>query len=433
MPLPAYNGDIHKAGVFMVDFRPFRGVRYTESAGNLADLICPPYDVISESLERQLLALSPHNMVRLELAELSGPPPADRYERAASEFARMKREGVLKQDDAASYYLLRQRFSIGGVQQERLGLLGALQVEELGGAVLPHEDTAAGPKKDRLLLMEATSANFSPIMMLFRDADHRVAQVTERVVSTSPYADFVLEGQGYTIWVISDLEDVQIVHDALRSQPTYIADGHHRYETAVGYGKRVGGGAGAVLTCLISFDDPGLVIQPYYRVVHGLDNQKLEQMRNLLATLFMAIPAVDLTPTGLDAAIANLAQNQVVLGVVEQGKAPVLLAPADDTVPAPDATLTPLEQAKAVEANVLQELLFRPVMGDTFPDNVAYVHDPVEAVRMVESGEAQIAFFIKGVPADVFEVVVGAGIRLPRKSTYFHPKLPSGLVINALD
>jgi uncharacterized protein (DUF1015 family) len=92
-----------------------------------------------------------------------------------------------------------------------------------------------------------------------------------------------------------------------------------------------------------------------------------------------------------------------------------------------------LEQAKAVEANVLQELLFRPVMGDTFPDNVAYVHDPVEAVRMVESGEAQIAFFIKGVPADVFEVVVGAGIRLPRKSTYFHPKLPSGLVINALD
>jgi uncharacterized protein (DUF1015 family) len=433
MPLPLYTGDIPKAGEFMVDFRPFRGVRYAGSAGSLADLICPPYDVISESQEQELLARSPHNMVRLELAELSGPPPADRYERAAGEFARMKQEGVLKQDDVASYYLLRQRFSIGGVPQERLGLLGALRLEELGGAVLPHEDTAAGPKQDRLSLMEATSANFSPIMMLFRDADRRVAQVTQRVAATSPYADFVVEGQGYTIWLISDPADVQTVHDALESQPTYIADGHHRYETAVGYGKRVGGGAETVLTCLISFDDPGLLIQPYYRVVHGLDDQKLGQMRNLLATLFTAIPAVDPAPAELDAAIANLAQDQVALGVVEQGKAPVLLTPADDTVPAPDATLPPLEQAKAVEANVLQELLFRPVMGDKFPENVAYVHDPVEAARMVESGEAQIAFFIKGVPADVFEVVVGAGIRLPRKSTYFHPKLPSGLVINPLD
>jgi uncharacterized protein (DUF1015 family) len=433
MPLPLYTGDIPKAGEFMVDFRPFRGVRYAGSAGSLADLICPPYDVISESQEQELLARSPHNMVRLELAELSGPPPADRYERAAGEFARMKQEGVLKQDDVASYYLLRQRFSIGGAPQERLGLLGALRLEELGGAVLPHEDTAAGPKQDRLSLMEATSANFSPIMMLFRDADRRVAQVTQRVAATSPYADFVVEGQGYTIWLISDPADVQTVHDALESQPTYIADGHHRYETAVGYGKRVGGGSETVLTCLISFDDPGLLIQPYYRVVHGLDDQKLGQMRNLLATLFTAIPAVDHAPAELDAAIANLAQDQVALGVVEQGKAPVLLTPADDTVPAPDATLPPLEQAKAVEANVLQELLFRPVMGDKFPENVAYVHDPVEAARMVESGEAQIAFFIKGVPADVFEVVVGAGIRLPRKSTYFHPKLPSGLVINPLD
>ncbi len=417
----------------MVDFRPFRGVRYDRAAGSLADLICPPYDVISASEEQELLARNPHNMVRLELAELSGPPPADRYERAAAEFVRMKQEGALKQDEAASYYLLRQRFVVGGVQRERLGLLGALRLEELGGAVLPHEDTAAGPKEDRLALMQATSANFSPIMMLFRDADGRVAQVTSRVAATNPDADFVVEGQGYTIWVISDPEDVKTVHDALESQPTYIADGHHRYETAVGYGKKVGGGADTVLTCLISFDDPGLLILPYYRVVHGLDDQKLGEMRNLLTTLFTAIPAVDPAPAELDAAVANLAQDQVALGIIERGKAPLLLTPADDTVPAPDHSLTPLEQAKSVEANVLQELLFRPVMGDAFPENVAYVHDPVEAARMVDSGEAQIAFFIKGVPADVFEVVVGAGIRLPRKSTYFHPKLPSGLVINPLD
>ena len=416
----------------MVDFRPFRGVRYDSSAGSLADLICPPYDVISAADEQELMARNPHNMVRLELAEISGPPAADRYENAAAEFSRMKKNGVLTRDEVMSYYLLRQRFMAGGVTQERLGLLGAMGLEELGDAVLPHEDTAAGPKEDRLALMKATSANFSPIMMLFRDAEGRVAEVTGRVAATNPDADFVVDGAGYTIWVISDSVDVQAVHDALSAQRAYIADGHHRYETAVGYGKEKSR-ANSILTCLISFDDPGLLIGPYYRVVHGLDEQQLAQMRNLLATLFTAIPVTDPSPAELDAAVANLAQDQVALGVVEQGKTPLLLTPADNAVPAQDPTLTPPEQAKAVEANVLQELLFRPVMGDAFPEYVAYVHDPVEAMRMVESGEAQIAFFVKGVPADIFEVVVGAGIRLPRKSTYFYPKLPSGLVINPLD
>lgn len=109
-----------------------------------------------------------------------------------------------------------------------------------------------------------------------------------------------------------------------------------------------------------------------------------------------------------------------------------MLTPADPSVPTPNPEASPQEQARAVEANVLQELLFRPVMGAAFPEYVAYVHDPEEAFRMVRNGDGQIAFFIKGVPADVFEAVVGAGIRLPRKSTYFHPKLPSGLVINPL-
>lgn len=417
----------------MVDFRPFRGVRYDRSAGSLANLICPPYDVISADDEQELLARNPHNMVRLELAELSGPAPSHRYEQAAGELGRMKRDGVLKQDDVESYYLLRQRFVVGGVQRERLGLLGALQLEELGNAVLPHENTAAGPKEDRLALMRATSANFSPIMMLFRDANGRVAQITNRVTNTTPEADFVVEGQGYTIWIISDAVDVETVRNALTSQPTYIADGHHRYETAVTYGNEAGGGAATVLTCLISFDDPGLLILPYYRVVHDLDDRRLAKMRELLRTLFTSVPAIDYGPSDLDAVIAELSQNQVVLGVVEQGEAPLLLTPADPSVPVPDPMKNPMGQASAVEANVLQELLFRPVMGDAFPDYVEYVHDPAQAIRMVESGEGQIAFFIKGVPADVFEIVVGAGIRLPRKSTYFHPKLPSGLVINPLD
>ena len=417
----------------MVDFRPFNGVRYAAAAGSLADLVCPPYDVISPEEERALLARSPHNMVRLELAEIEGPPPADRYAAAAASFAAMRAGEILREDATPSYYLLRQRFTAGGVAYVRHGLLGALRLEELGTGVLPHEDTAAGPKEDRLALMEATNANFSPLMMLYRDASGQVAAVTRRVAASAPDSDFVVDGQGYTLWPITDPADVAAIKIALSSTRAFIADGHHRYETAVGFGKSHGGSTDTVLTCMIEFDDPGLLIGPYYRVVHGLSKPKLAALRNLLSTLFSAIAAPQSSPHELDHAVATVARRQVALGVVEQGSGPVLLTPNDDVVPEPDPHATPADQARAVEANVLQELLFKPIIGNEFPDFVAYVHDPVEAMDMVASGDGQIAFFIKGVPADVFEVVVGAGIRLPRKSTYFHPKLPSGLVIKSLE
>ena len=343
----------------------------------------------------------------------------------------MKQQGVLRQDDEPGYYLLRQRFTVGGARRERLGLFGALKAEEVGRGVLPHEDTAAGPKEDRLALMKATLANFSPIMMLYRDAGGAVASVVQKTAAKKPDAEFTVDGESYALWRIVSAADVHAVHGALESQPAYIADGHHRYETAVGYGKE-NPKADTVLTCLISFDDPGLLIQPYYRVVHGLSDTKLREMNGLLAKLFKATPVKGASPAGLDGEVAHAAANAVVLGVVRAGEEPALLTAFDPAVPKPDAGASPMEQAKAVEANVLQELLFKPVMGAGFPEYVAYVHDPIEAFRMVREGKGQIAFFIKGVPPDVFEAVVGAGIRLPRKSTYFHPKLPSGLVINPL-
>jgi len=416
----------------MVDFRPFNGIRYSEPAGSLADLICPPYDVISPEQERVLLDGNANNMVRLELAELSGPPLPNRYTDAARSYRLMREEGMLLQDESRSYYLLRQRFTVGGIPRERLGLLGALQLEELGGVVLPHEDTAAGPKEDRLALMEACSANFSPIMMLYRDTVGEIRGVIAQTTASPAEEDFIVDGQGYSIWTISDPALTGAVHDALTSQPAYIADGHHRYETALAY-NRAHPSADTVLTCLIAFDDPGLLIQPYYRVVHGLDERKLGEMRGLMSTLFDVSPSGATSPEELDGVVAAISIDQVALGVVEPRTPSVILTPHDVAVPMPDPDAAPDQQARSVEANVLQEMLFKPILGESFPDNVAYVHDPVDAVRMVDEGEGQIAFFIKGVPTGVFESVVGAGIRLPRKSTYFYPKLPSGLVVNTLD
>ncbi|MEK9659378.1 MAG: DUF1015 domain-containing protein [Chloroflexota bacterium] len=421
-----------------MDLRPFRAVRYTPAAGPMEQLLCPPYDVISVAQERALLARNPHNMVRLELAEMSGDAPPSRYSDAAAAFAAMQADGTLARDDAPSYYLLRQRFSMDGRTHERWGLLGALKAEELGTGVLPHEDTAPGPKADRLALMEATGANFSPIMLLYRDPSGTVDAARRTAAAGVPLADFTADdGQGYALWRLDDPSALAAIGAALANQLAYIADGHHRYETSVVYAGRhpEGGEAGSrVLACLIDFADPGLLIQPYYRVLHSLSPVQHQRLEQVLAEGFTALPAPTGARTGaaLQEAVDRAAQDTVVLGIAEQGKPARLLTPTTATAPQPDAKAAPEVQVRSVEARLLQEAVFRPVLGDGFPANVAYVHDGAEALAMVERGEGQMAFFVKGVPAPVFEAVVGAGIRLPRKSTYFHPKLPSGLVIKLL-
>ena len=412
----------------MVDFRPFRAIRYSEAAGPLDDLICPPYDVISPAAERDLLDRSPHNMVRMELAELDGPPPPDRYDNAAAALRSMLSGGVLARDDAPAYYLLRQRFSAGGAERERHCLFGALRLEELGSGVLPHENTAAGPKEDRLALMRAAHANFSPILMLYRDETDTIARTLAEAAAAPPTAEFAAGDERYALWLLNDASTVEAVSGALADENLYVADGHHRYETALVYRDEV-------VTGLVAFDDPGLLIQPYYRVVHGASPAQMAKLDQLLSFYFVSRPSG--TPSGgpaqLDAVVATLGQGQTVLGVVRQGQPPMLLTPANDIIPEPDSEAPPETQVRSVEAFVLQEMLFRPVFDDAFPEHVEYVHDGAEAMAMVERGEGQVAFFVKGLPADVFRAVVGAGIRLPRKSTYFYPKLPSGVVINLLD
>ena len=422
----------------MVDFRPFRAVRYAESAGPLDSLICPPYDVILPSDEQELLARSPYNMVRMELAELTGPAPAERYTAAAAALQSMLAAGVLVRDDSPSYYALRQRFHVNGVERSRITLLGALRLEELGTGVLPHEDTAPGPKADRLELMRAARANFSPLMMLYRDESGTVGRTIAAVTSEPPAADFIVGGEDYTVWVVSAPDVTATIAGALAAEDVYIADGHHRYETALTYqieAANAGEAGEFVLTGLIGFDDPGLLILPYYRVVHNATPAQVAKLRDILSLYFVARPAGVAAgdASALDAVVATLGQGQVTLGVVDKGRPLQVLTPANDIIPEPDPEASPQTQMRSVEAFVLQEMLLRPVFGDAFPDHVAYVHEGEQAMEMVERGDGQVAFFVKGLPPDVFKSVVGAGIRLPRKSTYFYPKLPGGVAVNLLE
>jgi len=424
----------------VVDFRPFRAIRYdTAEAGRMDDLICPPYDVINPSQERALRARNPHNMVRLELAEIQGAPSPTRYADASATFQRWQASGVLRRDERPAYYLVRQRFTHEGATRDRFAIFGALRLEELGNEVLPHEHTAAGPKQDRLALMEVCKANFSPIMMLFRDAGRQVAALRERVTARHPEQTFTGDdGQGYAAWRIDDPADTSVVRQALAGQKAYIADGHHRYETALTYRDAHaadGEAAGFVMTCLIDFDDPGLLILPYHRVLRGLSDAQFEYLRDRIAQIFLTEKAgVDLTShRPLEAIVAKVGERGPAFGLVGQGgEGPYLLTVGNAALIDKYAPRGPENAVKDVEAWILQEVLLRPVLGDDFPSFVTYVHDGAEALSLVKDGTGQMAFFLKGVPPDIFETVVGMGVRLPRKSTYFHPKLPSGVVINSL-
>jgi uncharacterized protein (DUF1015 family) len=428
----------------MVDFRPLRGIRYQAGvAGTMNQLVCPPYDVISKEHEQALLARSPNNMVRLELSEASGNPDPERYEGTARTYDNWLASGVLHQDLQPGYYLLRQRFPVGPGMQERYSLIGALRLEELGKGVRPHEHTGAEAKADRLALMESCAANFSPIMALYQDEDHIVQAVLNRSMVDAPVAKFDGDdGQQYALWRITDERAVATVHATLASQPVYIADGHHRYETALTYLERrqqetqgVEPAAEFVMMSLIAFDDPGLLVLPYHRVVRDLPPHLFTEIRDRIAQLFVTQPvSVDVRNAhALEVLVAQEGANQPAMVLVgPSGEEPYLLTIGNPQLVQRYTPQGPAAAISEVEAWLLEEVLLRPILGDDLGGHLSHVHQAQEALDLVRSDQAQLAFLLKGLPTDLFRRLVDTGVRLPRKSTYFHPKLPSGMVINSL-
>ena len=422
----------------MADFRPFRGIRYNSAvAGPLDSLICPPYDVISLAQERDLLGRSPHNMVRLELAETHDTPAPERYSNATGHYQQWLEEKVLLQDEDPGYYLLRQQFIFQGATLERYSLLGALKLEHFGSGVLPHENTAEGPKQDRLALMEACQANFSPIMGLIRDDAKTVASVRNRTMAKMPEAEFAGDdGQQYALWRIVEPDQILAINQAVASQPVYIADGHHRYETAITYRDQAGNDAAAyIMMSLTSFDDPGLLLLPYHRVLKELPPPLFVQIRDRIQQVFFTQPAsLDAgSPEAIERLVAQEGIDHPAMALVGPGgEGPFLLTVGNPDLVDRYVPQDAIPSLREIDAWILEAVILRPIMGDDLSTYVEYLHDGQAVLQMMAERKAHMALFLRAVPMDVFQQVVGAGVRLPRKSTYFFPKLPSGVVINSL-
>jgi uncharacterized protein (DUF1015 family) len=396
----------------VADVAPFKALRYGDQPEPLGDLLCPPYDVISPEERERLYEQSPHNFVRIEFPKPNGDP----YAAAAADLAAWRLRGVMKQETAAAIYVHDHEFSVGKTRVRRRGIHVALRLhrpEE--GIVMPHELTFPKAKEDRLALLHATRTNTSAIFGVFEDARGEIAGgIARHIEGTKPTAEATVGGDDHRLWAVGDRLAIGEFRDALAKRRVYIADGHHRYETALTYLAERGANASAdapikyVLAYLCSADDPGLRIFATHRIVRG--DGELDR-------------AIDryFVRSRIDArAIADLQPGIVVVrdGRYEQL---TLKEDADLTSVRPAWRELPVAQA--------EELLLRDAREAGA--EIAYEHDTNAALAATETGAT--AVLLRAVDPETLRRVADAGEKLPQKTTYFYPKVPAGLVVRPLD
>ncbi|HVB53734.1 MAG TPA: DUF1015 family protein [Candidatus Acidoferrales bacterium] len=410
----------------MAEVSPFRGIHYDPALVSLETVLAPPYDVISPQLQLELYGRSMQNVVRVELGrdfEDDLPGKRDRYTRARDHLQAWLQERVLVQDEQPSLYIQRHSFRPpgGGGPRERLGVFVGLQpVPHERGEVLRHELTMTAPRTDRLRLLQATKAQTSPVFLLYEDSAE-VTRELERVTSSErPFAEAVIEGEygseRHQLWQVADPETVRRISAGLSRTRLFIADGHHRYETALSLGLP------QVLALVAPLEDSGNVILPTHRVVPEAP-QGVDELANSLASRgWQTEPVVELSEAL--AKLAALGDTTHALAIVgASGKVVVSRSRQEGDGTSPRLAL----DVSVLEAEILDPLLgIAP--GDAAAGRLLYTRDPQEALELALA-QRGVAFLVN--PTTVAEVaaVAAAGEAMPQKSTYFFPKVPAGLVI----
>jgi uncharacterized protein (DUF1015 family) len=433
----------------MAEISPFRGVRYNQSlVGDLEDVACPPYDVISPQREQELYAASPYNFIRIEQGrQTPQDTPADnKYTRAAATLKKWLDNGVMLTDAAPAIYLHDHSFVCQGKRYKRRGIVARVRLEEWDTMVIrPHEGTLAGPKSDRMNLLWELKANTSPILSLYEDSHRQIASRLDQQAEGETIINLSSEGESHRVWAITDPEAIAAITGSLAPKPLYIADGHHRYETTLVYRREQRTLSPAlaaddprhyVMMTLVDFNDPGLIILPPHRLLRGLPSASLDGLMAKLNLFF----EVDVLPLNedrvwpkVDGLLAESGKIRLVLFGLKPEQLLVLtlrdLAAAGQMMPYFHSEAYKKLDVSVVDHVILEELL---AMSSDEVSRIDYNYDRQDAVRRVATGEYQLAFILKPVSAAVIKDIADAGDRMPRKSTYFYPKLPSGLLINRL-
>jgi uncharacterized protein (DUF1015 family) len=432
----------------MADVQPLRALHYDPAVvGPLDAVVSPPYDVIDAEQRAELLRRSPYNVVAVDLPQ--GEP--DPYLAAQELFDSWQLQGALARDREPALWAHTQRYTgPDGVTQTRRGVFCRVRVQEYGaGRIRPHERTHPGPKEDRLRLTRATRANLSPIFSLYSDPTGATWSALDPFTNSDPWGE-VTDGDGtcHRVWRVADPRAIAAVQAATRDAELLIADGHHRYETARVYAEEIGGEGEHryVLMCLVALEDHGLTVFPTHRLVRGLDAARRDALELALRRDFEIeeVPLEQIAPPGAASGgddepdgtgTATLGPLQ--LGYIDSYTKRALRLTLKDQAIADTALADKPESYRRLDTGVLEALLLRGALGLSEDDishlnDFWYARDSDEAVALVQSGQYDVAFLMRPTPVSQVREVAASGENMPPKSTFFYPKLLTGLLFNPL-
>jgi uncharacterized protein (DUF1015 family) len=431
----------------MPEIRPFRGVRYDiGKVGAMSEVVAPPYDVIGPELQATMYDKSAYNVIRLELnrEQADDSAQSNRYTRAAKLLKDWRRQGILAEDPHPAFYVYHQVFDVGGRSFTRKGFFARVRLEPFGqGQIYPHEHTLAGPKADRLALYNATDFNLSPIFGLYPDPSNGVLAALERGIRDhTPLEAIDHLGVVNRIWPVLDQEAHTVARGLIADRAIFIADGHHRYETGLRYrDDRAAAGdisgpddpANFCLMMLVSMSDPGLLILPTHRLLSGYAGLTSAELRARLAPEFDT-EDVGSGSTACRAAWARVEQNAdqdlLAFGTLADNCWITARLRSDATMDA----LVPDHSAdwRSLGVSIVQELVLKKLLADLPPPSCNYVHLIDEVLDVMSSRGCDLACLVPPASMAHVESIASNLEKMPPKSTYFYPKLLTGLVLNPL-
>ena len=432
----------------MADVRAFRGIHYSRSAvKDWSKVICPPYDIISPQQQQELHLRSEYNFVRLEYGrELPQDTANDnKYSRAAITLEHWLKLGVLEVDTTPAFYLHDHYFTHQGKKYKRRSLIARVRLEEWDKMVVrPHEGTLTEARGDRLSLLWALQANTSPILAMFEDRQQRISSLLANREQINPLiSSKKVDGESHDLWAITDNDEINKISRALARKPLYIADGHHRYESALAYRRERAtyspsashnAAFNFVMMSLVDFADPGLIILAPHRLVRGIARATLDELAAKLEAFFV----VERVPL-------SASRKRVTDLFTEKGARLVLFGPDTDSFlslrlrdPGVASQMMPLfhsELYKSLDVSIVDHIILENLLEldkDKEKNSLNYSYDIPDTISRVLNQEYQLAILLSPVKPEVVKSIADAGDKMPRKSTYFYPKAPSGLVLNRL-
>jgi len=430
----------------MVAIVPFSGILYNkETIDSYSQVTAPPYDVIQPQQQEELYAKNPYNVVRLILGKIydDDSETNNRYTRSAEDFQSWLKKGVLARDEKPCFYVYSQEYEFNGERINRIGFFARVKLEDFSnGNICPHEFTLAKVKKDRTLLLKECRANFSPIFGLFSDPE---GVIDQRLLETSkqpPLATIEEKGVTHKLWRLEEGSTLGFIPDRFQDKKIYIADGHHRYETALDYYKENGAqvkDSAHIMMFLTNLDSKSLSIYPIHRQVKSPTPFDRDSFLSKVEEFFEVenLPK-EASADQIRTLLEETGKEGIVFGVC-LGKGDTRLLKLKDTKNIiPHLGEDEPEDLQVLDVAQLHTLVMNKILGiDTKnPDHQKYVSYTVnieEAVDNVEQGTFDLAFFMNATPMSQVRSLAEKGIRLPQKATYFYPKLLSGLVINQFE